>query len=59
MYIIKSENLLHSNVLLSAKASGFSKLSVIPYDLSSDDEQNLTPNGVAKTTHGQSDHAIR
>jgi len=30
-----------------------------PYDLSSDDEEYLTPNNVAETTHGRSDHAAR
>jgi len=57
MSIIKSENFLHSVLSVDAKSSGFDKLSFVPYDLSSDDQQNLTLNGLAETTLGKSDHA--
>jgi len=47
------------NLVPSAKALQSYQSSFDPYDLSSDDEENLTPNNVAETTPGQSDHAAR
>jgi hypothetical protein len=55
----KLENLRSSNPFPSAKASGSCESSFDPYDLSSDDEEYLTPNNVAETTPGQSDRAAR
>ena len=45
------------NLVPSATASGSYQSSIDPYDLSSDNEEYLTPNNVAETTPGQSDHA--
>jgi hypothetical protein len=50
------ETVLSSNLVPSATASGSS---FDPYDLSSDDEEYLTPNNVAETTPGRSDRAAR
>jgi len=41
----------NSNLLPSATASRSYHSSFDPYDLSSDDEEYLTPNNVAETTH--------
>jgi len=43
----------------SATASGSCQSSFDPYDLSSDDEEYITPNNVPETTPGRSDHAAR
>jgi len=59
MSIIKPENVLHSIIFPSAKASGFGQLCFDPYDLSSDDEEYLTPECVAEMTPGQSDRTAR
>jgi len=48
-----------SSLVPSATASGSYQSSFNPYDLSSDDEEYLTPNNVAETTPGRSDHAAR
>jgi len=48
-----------SNLVPSATASGCYQSSFDPYDLSSDDEDYLTPNNVAGTTPGRSDRAAR
>jgi len=55
----KLETVPSSNLVPSAPASGFYQSSFDPYDLSSDDEEYLTPNNVAETTPGQSDRAAR
>jgi len=48
-----------SNLIPSATASGSYQSSFDPYDLSSDDEECLTPNNVAETTPRRSDRAAR
>jgi hypothetical protein len=48
-----------SNDVPSATASGSYQSSFDPYDLSSDDEEYLTPNNVAETTPVRSDRASR
>jgi hypothetical protein len=53
----KQETVPSSNLVLSAIASRSYQLSFDPYDLSSDDEEYLTPNNVPETTPGRSDHA--
>jgi len=53
----KLETVPSSNLVPSATASGSYQSSFDPYDLSSDDEEYLTPNNVAETTAGRSDHA--
>jgi len=53
----KLESLLSSNLVPSATASGSCQSSFHPYDLSSDDEEYLTPNNVAKTILGRRDSA--
>jgi len=55
----KLETVLSSNLVPSAMASGSYQSSFDPYDLSSDDEEYLTPNNVAETTPGRSDRAAR
>jgi len=55
----KLETVPSSNPPPSAMASGLSQSSFDAYDLSSDDEEYLTPNNVAETTPGRSDHAPR
>ena len=46
-----------SRLVPSATASGSCQSSFDPYDLSSDDEEYLTPDNVAETTPGRSDCA--
>jgi len=53
----KLESLPCSNLITSAMASGSCQSSFDPYDLSSDDEEDLTPNHVAEMTPGRSNHA--
>ena len=53
------ESLPSSNLIPSAMASGSCQSSFEPYDLSSDDDEYLTPNNVAETTPGRSDRAAR
>jgi hypothetical protein len=53
----KAENVLRSNLVHSVMASASRQLSFDPYDLSSDAEEYLMPNNVAKTTPGRSDRA--
>jgi hypothetical protein len=48
-----------SYLVTSAMASGSYQSSCAPYGLSSDDEEYVTPNNVAKTTHRQSDRTAR
>jgi len=55
----KLEKVPSSNLVPSATASGSYQSSFDPYDLSSDDEEYLTPNNVPETTPGQSDRAAR
>jgi hypothetical protein len=51
--------ILSNNIVPSATASGFYNSSLDPYDVSSNDEEYLTPNSVAETTPGRSDRAAR
>ena len=53
----KLETVPTSNLVPSATASGSYQSSFDPYDLSSDDEEYLTPNNVAERTPGRSDRA--
>jgi len=53
----KLETVPSHNLVPSATASGSYQSSIDPYDLSSDDEEYLTPNNVPETTAGQSDCA--
>jgi len=55
----KFETVQNSNFVPSATASGSYQSSFDPYDLSSDDEEYLTPNNVSETTPGRSDRAAR
>jgi len=55
----KLETVPTSNLVPSATASGSYQSSFDPYDLSSDDEEYLTPNDVVETTPGPSDRAAR
>jgi len=55
----KLETIPSSNPVPSATASGSYQSSFDPYDLSSDDEEYLTPNNVAETTPRPSDRAAR
>jgi len=55
----KLETVRSSNLVCSATASGSYQSSFDAYDLSSDDEEYLTPNNVAETTPGRSDRAAR
>jgi len=57
--INKLQSLPGSNPISSATASGSCESSFDPYDLSSDDEEYLTPNNVAETTPGRSNRAAR
>jgi len=53
----KPESLPSNNLVPSTKASGSGQSSCVPYDLSSNDEEYLTPNSVAETTPGRSNRA--
>jgi len=55
----KLETVPSCNLVPSATASGSDQTSFDPYDLSSDDEEYLTPYNVAETTPGRSDRAAR
>ena len=55
----KPESLPSSKLIPSEMVSGSCQSSFDPYDLSSDDEEYLTPNNVAKITPGRSDCAAR
>jgi len=55
----KLETVPSNNLVPSATASASYQSSFDPYDLSSDDEEYLTPNNVAETTPWQSDRAGR
>jgi len=55
----KLETVPSSNLMPSAMATGSYQSSFDPYDLSRDDEEYLTPNNVAETTPGRSNHAAR
>jgi len=57
MSISKPKYVPHSNIFPSAKASGFIQSSFDWHDLSTGNEQNLTPSRVAEMTPRQSDHA--
>jgi hypothetical protein len=52
MSVTEPDNDQHSNLFLSAKASGFGQSSFHPYNLSSYDYINLTPKCVAETILG-------
>jgi hypothetical protein len=51
------KTVLSSNPVSSATASGSFQSSFAPYDSSRNDEEYLTPDDVAETTPGRSDHA--
>jgi len=53
------ETVPSNNLLPSATASGCYQTSFDPYDLSSNDEEYVTPNNVAETTPGRSDPIAR
>jgi len=55
----KLETVPRCNLIPSATASGSYQSSFDPYDLSSDNEEYLTPDNVAETTPGRSDCAAR
>jgi len=55
----KLETVPSNNLLPSATASGSYQSFFDPYDLSSDDEEYLTPNNVAEMTPRESDRAAR
>jgi len=55
--VSKPQSSLRINLVPSATASGFSQSSFDPYDLSSENEEYLTPNNVAEMTPGRSDRA--
>jgi len=55
----KLETVPSNNLFPSATASGSYQSSIDPYDLSSDDEDYLTPNNMVEMTPGQSDHTAR
>jgi len=55
----KHKTVPSSNLVPSAMASGSHQSSFDPYDLSSDDEEYLTPNNVPEMTPGRSDRAAR
>jgi len=55
----KLETVPSNNLLPSANTLGSYHSSFDPYDLSSDDEEYLTPNNVAETTPGRSDRSAR
>jgi hypothetical protein len=57
MSATKPEDVQHSNFLPSATASGFGQTSSHSYDLSSEEDQYLTPKCVAEMTPRQIDHA--
>jgi hypothetical protein len=57
--VSKTENIPSRNLVPSAMDSASRRLSFVPYDLSSHDEEYLTPTSVAETTPRQSDHAAR
>ena len=57
MSVIKHEKLQSNDFILSATASQSGQSSFDPYGLSSDDEEDLTPENVAETTPGRSDCA--
>jgi hypothetical protein len=59
MPVNKLETVPSCNPVPSPTASGSCQSSFDPYDLSSDDEEYLTPNNVTETTPGQSDPAAR
>jgi len=48
MSILKPENVPPGIIFPSAQASGFGQSSIDPYYLSSDDENDVTPNSVAE-----------
>jgi len=55
--VIRHESVPSNILFASATASGSGQSSFDRYDLSSDDEEFLTPNNVAETTPGRSDCA--
>jgi len=55
----KLETVPSSNPIPSASAAGSYLSSFDPYELSSNDEEYITPNNVAETTPGQIDRAAR
>jgi len=59
MPVNKLKTVPSSNLVPSATASESYQLSFDPYNLSNNDEEYLTPNNVAETTPGRSNHAAR
>jgi len=59
MSINKPENVPGRNLFPSAKASGFGESTFDPYDISSDGEQDLTPQSVADTKPAWNNCAAR
>ena len=57
MPVNKVESIPSSNLVHNIPASGSCQSSFDRYDLSSDDEEYLTPINVAETTPGQRDRA--
>jgi hypothetical protein len=55
----KPENIQNNNLIASTMASRSGQSSYDPYDMSSDDEQNLMPNNVAEIPPGRSNPAAR
>jgi len=55
----KLESLQTSKIMPPATASEYWQSSFNPYDVSSDDEEYLTPNNVAEMIPGRSNHAAR
>lgn len=52
MSVIEPDNVLRSNLFLYAKDSGFGQSAFDPSDLSSNDEESLTPKRVAEISPG-------
>jgi len=57
--IMKPKSIPNNNLFPSANASGSSQSSFIPYDLSNDDKEFLTPNKLAETIPRRSDRPVR
>jgi len=55
----KYESFPSINLIQSATASGFCQSTLDPYDVSSNDEDDLMPDNGAETTPGRNDHAAR
>ena len=53
------ESIPSSNLIPFATASPYCPSSIDPYDVSSDDDEYLTPNNMTETTTGRRDHVAR